>query len=183
MAFLLPLTFAQDSAETSLPPDLQRLDAISKVAGTIIGAVVAVIGIPAGIILYRKTRAEIRKLDLEAQEIEARSVRSTVDSQNDLFSIQSAVNIRSPKSELRLWASMYLMMEFIMWFAVYQILNSFLGLLYLGVLEMAFRFALGVFVFVPMAKNAKRIQHSLCPTGIRELLPLEGSAPTNDDSH
>jgi hypothetical protein len=62
-------------APTSQPSALSQVDTYVKVAGAVVTGVATVLGIPIVFLTYRKTRAEIAKLELEANALREEAVR------------------------------------------------------------------------------------------------------------
>src|ERR1035437_3424285 len=74
---------AATSAQTTPPTPLSQADLWVKVIGGIVVVVAGLVGLPTGLLLYKKTRAEITKLELEAAALRAKP-ESSVENRDDV---------------------------------------------------------------------------------------------------
>lgn len=151
------------------PAWLDHISMYATVFGAVLTGLGTLFGLPIVVVTFKKTRAEIRKLELEAAALE-RTGQSTVGDVEGGVSVQIVdshdLNIQV-LADPRFLGPLLLLLDFILaWivltFASYfiDIVASMIGLRALGT---ALLLAIAYVVLIPIAKEAKRVRSVLKP--------------------
>jgi hypothetical protein len=161
---LIPaVVMAQPVVGTSPPPTgpawLGAADAYVKVFGAVLTGLGTLFGLPLVILNFRKTRAEIRKLEAETASLEAKG--TTAGDLHGGTSITVAdsrdVNIQV-LADPRFLGPLLLLLDFILAWIVLTLADYFLGLFRLGELGTVLLGVLGGVLLFPIAKEARRVR-------------------------
>jgi len=119
-------------ASAAVPPELAGLELWIKIIGGSLAALVTFIGMPAAFLQFSKTRAELRKLRLEAaklsneldgarnDELQNQALRiSVVDSPQAVVQVETAAGLSGP---------MLVVIDFVVSFILYQAFSHLLSL-------------------------------------------------------
>src|SRR5579863_4316829 len=172
---VMALAQATGSAPTSIPTSTQtapttplsQADLWVKVIGGIVVVVAGLVGLPTGLLLYRKTRAEITKLELEAAALRAKPESSvenrdvTAGSYN--VHIEGRDNTVQITADPRFLAPLLVLLDFIFAWVVLTLANHLLSLVtfvpFSGLLTGVLAFVL----LVPIARQVQRVRTLLNP--------------------
>jgi hypothetical protein len=156
------------------------LDVITKIAGAVITGLATIFGLPLVLLTYKRTRAEIVKINLEAA-----SLREKLPPHNDQQGIRDEAGTRisvdhSPNVHVevvfdpRFLIPLLLMLDFIFAWIVLTLADGFLGLLQLGFIAKFFLPILAALLLLPIAREVIRARAFLRPP----QSPTEISAAT-----
>ena len=155
------------SASASGESSLAQADSLIKVVGGAVAAVTAILGLPVAWIQFRKTRAEIRKLELEAQKLASDAAQVGLsDVGGHRVEITGDRNVVSVLADPRLAAPLLLLMDFVIAYVYLLIVNYALGLIpYLGALvqmaTQAVRLLAFVLIFYPVLRTALQVREMM----------------------
>lgn len=157
------LAFAQVAPQVS-PGWLSEADAYVKVVGAVLTGLGTLFGFPIVFLSFKKTRAEIRKLELEAAALQGKA--------NAAGEIQVGTNIAISHShdlniqvlaDPRFLGPLLLLLDFIFAWIILTLAGTFLNIIHLGIFGSALLAVLAVALLVPIAKEALRVKQTLKP--------------------
>ena len=161
------IILAQSSANTSPPTDdwLSSLDTYAKVFGAVLTGLGTLFGLPIVILNFKKTQAEIRKLELEAASLENKS--TTVGDLEGGISVRinesDNVNVQV-LADPRFLGPLLLLLDFIFAWVVLTLAGYFFSLLGLfGSIRTFFLGLLAALLLIPIAKEARQVKSVLRP--------------------
>ncbi len=158
---LVAATQSQDSA--SGPAWLQDLSEYATVFGVVLASLGTLFGLPATLLHYRKTRAEIRKLELEAASLEGATSPAGEPHASYRVSIKGSDNHVEIAADPRLLAPLLLLLDFILAWVILTLAGYTLSLFVPDLLR---RISLGVIaaiLLVPIYRETKRVRAVLKP--------------------
>lgn len=136
-----------------------------ETAGAVIAGIVALVGLPTAILTFRKTQVEIRKLELEARQLEA-STPGPHASEDLGYRIQIAdsthVNIQI-LADPRFLGPLLLLLDFIVAWIVLTFAGYASSVLDLGAFNAILLAAFGVALLGPILREALRVKRALAP--------------------
>jgi hypothetical protein len=170
------LTLAQNAgnapanAQTSQPTPptpLSQADLWVKIIGGIVAGVAALVGLPTGILLYKKTQAEIAKLELESAALRTRP-ESGVEKQDVTAGtynvhIEGRDNMVQITADPRFLAPLLVLLDFIFAWVVLYLANDLFSLLPFRPLTNLLTILLAFIVLIPIARQVQRVRTLLNP--------------------
>jgi hypothetical protein len=155
------------NAQSTAPTPLSQADLWVKVIGGIVAGVAALIGLPTGILLYRKTRAEITKLELEADALRTKP-DSGIEKQDILAGtynvhIEGRDNRVQITADPRFLAPLLVLLDFIFAWVVLYLANDLFSLLPLRALANLLTVLLAFVLLIPIARQVQRVRTLLNP--------------------
>jgi hypothetical protein len=175
--FTIPsVIFAQSTVPGSPPTDywLSNLDTYAKVFGGVLTGLGTLFGLPIVVLNFKKTQAEIRKLELEAASLKSSmGINSNVIGDKDGgISIEinesQDVNVQI-LADPRFLAPLLLLLDFIFAWIVLVLAGHFLSLFDLfGQTRTLVIGVIAVFLLLPIAQESRRVKFVLQP---KELEP------------
>jgi hypothetical protein len=166
---IMPLfALAQTTAPSPLgtPPAVSELDTYTKIIGAIITGVATLIGLPIVLLTYRKTRAEIAKLELEALALREKLPDAGITSNDKEGVIRISVS-HSPNvtvqvlADPRFLAPLLLLVDFVFAWVLLTLAGYFLRVFgFPGTLALAI---LAAVLLLPIVKQIFRVRAMLRP--------------------
>jgi len=163
---ILVLIFIKCYGQTDASPKdgslLNHLDTYSKIFAAVLAGLGALFGLPLAVISFKKTRAEIKKLELEAQALEANSpvpqdreegYRINIENSND-------VNVQVI-ADPRLLGPLLLLLDFIVAWILLSLLNYVLDIFRIGVISRIITVIVGVIILTPILRESLRVRKNL----------------------
>ena len=155
------------NAQPTAPTPLSQADLWVKVIGGIVAGVAALIGLPTGILLYRKTRAEITKLELEAAALRTKP-DSGIEKQDILAGtynvhIEGRGNSVQITADPRFLAPLLVLLDFIFAWVVLYLANDLFSLLPLRTFANLLTVLLAFVLLIPIARQVQRVRTLLNP--------------------
>lgn len=172
---LISVSFAQ--TDEIMPNAIAEVELYVKIVVATITGLAAILGLPMIYMTYRKTSVEIRKLELEANQLET---ASPVLSETSKFSdkgIQVEVN-KSPNTNVhvladpRFLAPLLILLDFIFAWILLTLASYFLRIFSLGDLGVLGLLILALFLLVPLAHQVMRVRHLMQPSSTLNGNPL-----------
>lgn len=169
---------AQDSAQataTTAPVVTTQIDAYGKAIGAVVTALSAIFGLPIVFLTYRKTRAEIAKLELEASALrEKQSVgpeRKKDAEGNIRINIEnsSGVNIKV-LADPRFLAPLLLLVDFIFAWVALTLADKLFAIFTAGIVHAGIIALFSTVLLLPIAKQVLRVRAVLSPPRSTEEL-------------
>jgi hypothetical protein len=148
---------------------LNNIDIYAKVIGAILTGLGTLFGLPLVILNFRKTRAEIRKLELEASALQQKAA-VTGDSESGTsihISDSHDVNVQV-LADPRFLGPLLLLLDFIFAWVLLTLAGYFLSLFGLGYIRTILLFTLAAVLLIPIAKEAHRVKLNLRPKDNKE---------------
>jgi hypothetical protein len=163
-------------------PTLTNTDLLVKIIGGVIAGLVALIGIPLGFLTYKKTQAEIRKLELEAQSLEHQiptSSRTRTASNGVNVAVDNSPNaIINVLADPRFLIPLLLLTDFVFAWIALTLAGHLLSIFELGGLgDLLMVFLAGV-LLLPIGRQAMRVRSVLRPVSDQERQRLLSRART-----
>ena len=158
------------SVTTGAPTDplLAELDTITKIVAAVITGLATIIGLPIIFLTYKKTRAEIAKLELEAAALRLQSPKGELEQVGGDAGVRVLLD-RSPNANVqvladpRFLAPLLLLSDFIFAWIVLTLAGYFLGIFDLfGVRRFALPI-LAAILLLPIAREVIRVRAVLRP--------------------
>lgn len=180
--FVTATAAAEDSTkEPSKPEMVTSVENAAKLVTAVVGGLTFLFGLPITVLLIKKTRAETRKLELEAASLQQKlgnnlDVDKVVDS--------STLNIRihdSPNAAIqiaadpRLLAPLLVILDFVVASVLIALARYALDFLLSGPLETLIVAGLYAILFIPVLRQALRVRHVLS----RKDVVADTKQPTN----
>ena len=171
IAFLLGLelpTLAVGPNQDDPAGTLAQVDTLVKITGGAIAGIVALFGIPLTYFQIKKTKAEIRKLEKEAEDIQANSAGAGFFEGNRISIENSDHAVVQILADPRFLAPLLLILDFVIAWIILTLAGYALGIFdSLFGLSQLFRslmfVAMGAFLLIPLVREALRVRRVLRP--------------------
>jgi hypothetical protein len=149
---------------------ITQVDTWVKVVGAIVAGLATLLGLPVVFLTYRKTRAEIAKLDLEAA-----ALREKVPSQTDTerkgpdeggirINVEHSPNVNvQVLADPRFLAPLLLLLDFIFAWVILTLAGYFLSVIGLGIFDTVALAILAAILLLPIARQVLRVRAVLRP--------------------
>jgi hypothetical protein len=161
LASLPCVAFAQAASQPSANW-LAEADAYVKVVGAVLTGLGTLFGLPIAALVFRKTRAEIRKLELEAAALQGKANASGEVHAGTNISIKNSHNLSvQVLADPRFLGPLLLLLDFILAWVVLTLAGIFLRLFDLGIISTALLGILAAALLAPIAKEARRVRQTL----------------------
>jgi hypothetical protein len=160
-------------APTSQPSALSLVDTYVKVAGAVVTGVATLLGIPIVFLTYRKTRAEIAKLELEANALREKQSDLPNQSTDEEGNIGIIVD-RSENTSIhiladpRFLAPLLILLDFILAWIVLTLAGYLLSIFGFGALRNLALTVLAGCLLLPIARQVMRVRLVLRPPRIAD---------------
>lgn len=166
---LLPIvSSATVNAQGLQPPDqpenqIETVETYVKIAGGVIAGLVAVFGLPLTVVQFQRTRAEIRKLELEAEALEGNRRDAKLVWPSNVISIENSDNARVEiLADPRFLGPLLLLLDFIIaWIVLSLFSYSLSSLPIASTLRDLILTLLAIILLVPIAREAYRVRRIL----------------------
>jgi hypothetical protein len=166
--FTVTATYAQSPTPAPLPLGLSQADAYIKIVVAVVTGIATLLGLPIVFLTYRKTRAEITKIELEANALRSEQALAPNQSKDQEGNIRIVVD-RSPHASIqvladpRFLAPLLLLLDFIFAWAILTLVGYFLSIFGFGSLsDLALALLAGV-LLLPIARQVIRVRSVLRP--------------------
>lgn len=158
---LLSVALAVDS-EQQVSRGLAEADIYVKIIGGIIAAMLALLGTPVAYLQTKKTKREIRKLELEAEAL-ANGIQKTrtFTDDNSINIVESQIESLTIMIDPRLRGPLLLLLDFIVAWIILTIANTALNIFLGGPLSNILLIVLGAVLLWPILKEARRVKTNL----------------------
>ena len=166
---MLSLIFAStacagDETATKATGWVGQLDIYAKIFGGVITALGALFGLPITILHFKKTKAEIKKLELEAQALEKQESVSKKITGIYEIAIRGDYNSVKILADPRLLAPLLLLLDFIIAWILLTIAGYALSYWIPNVIRATILLLLAAILFIPIFKEARRVKKILRPS-------------------
>jgi hypothetical protein len=174
--FVIVLSSVSATAQTTTPssnapppaPQLVEIDSIVKIIGAAIAGVATLFGLPIVFLTYRKTRAEITKLELEASQLRGKqqtSASSELSYEKDIrVIIQDSSNAHVQiLADPRFLAPLLILLDFIFAWSILILTEHFLSVFNFGILRAFGLTLLSAVLFLPIIRQVLRVRSVLRP--------------------
>jgi hypothetical protein len=172
LALLAPaLALAQTAASgvaTTPTSVISDVDTYVKIIGAVLTGIATLIGLPIVFLTYRKTRAEITKLELEANALRDKQTTQADRSKDEEGNIRILVD-RSPNTNIqvladpRFLAPLLILLDFIFASVVLTLAGHILSIFSFGVVRTLALAVLSVALLLPIARQVLRVRTVLRP--------------------
>lgn len=160
-------------ATTTVPSVTSELDTYVKVIGAVLTGMATLVGLPLVFLTYRKTRAEISKLELEAKALRDQQEQGPRGRRAEDGNIRILVD-RSPNTNIsvladpRFLAPLLILLDFIFAWVVITLAGYLLSMFAIGVLRTLALAILSALLLVPIARQVLRVRTVLRPPATPE---------------
>ena len=171
---LLTLSFASiannvsATSPASPSPLITEISIYGKVIAGVLAAFSAILGLPLVFLTYRKTRAEINKLELEADSLRAKQLTQPNSSKDADGNIR--INIENSQgatvhvlADPRFLAPLLLLMDFVFASVILTLADKILSIFSLSIIHSFAIAILSVLLLFPIAKQVLRVRAVLSP--------------------
>ena len=142
-----------------------ELDAYVKVFGAVLTGLGTLFGLPLALLSFRKTRAEIRKLELEAAALQGKANADGRVEAGTVISISHSHDLNvQVLADPRFLGPLLLLLDFILAWVVLTLAGIFMNLFNFGIISTAALGLLAALLLAPIAKEARRVKQTLKPT-------------------
>jgi F0F1-type ATP synthase assembly protein I len=160
-----PSASASPIAQTDNSGWLGQLDIYAKVFGGVVAGLGTLFGLPLVILNFRKTRAEIRKLELEAAELQNKGLSSDAVSQysHRIEIVNSDHNNIQILADPRFLAPLLLLLDFIFAWGILTLAGYVIGFFLSDIFGTMLTVLLAAILLVPIIREARRVRRVLQP--------------------
>lgn len=172
LLLVCPFAFGQPSAQATPSPTpsspLTELDTLVKIVAALLTGLATLIGLPIVFLTYRKTRAEITKLELEANALREKQNTQSNSERDDEGNIRIVVD-NSPHSTInvladpRFLAPLLILLDFIFAWIALTMAGYFLSIFGFGILRTVVLTLLSALLLLPIARQVLRVRSVLRP--------------------
>jgi hypothetical protein len=153
---------AEGSSNSQDTSWLSQVDNYSKIVGGVLTGLGTLFGLPLAILHFKKTKAEIRKLELEASSIQqAKPADTTAGSYH--INIEGHDNAVQILADPRFLGPLLLLLDFIAAWVILTLLGYATGLFIHGPLRTLLILLVASALLVPIYKEARRVRGQLMP--------------------
>jgi hypothetical protein len=155
------LTDYHQSSDTEKPASLETY---VKVIGGIVAGLGTLFGLPITILQFQKTRAEIRKLELETESLKAKNISTGGTWQSNKIIIDHSDNASVQiLADPRFLGPLLLLLDFIIAWIILSLASYALDTFLDGTLRALVLGLLAIILLVPIAREARRVKKVLRP--------------------
>jgi len=173
MIFIL-LAFDPAVAQEAIPPATQNntdnnsIQLYVKLAGIAVTAIATCVGLPIVLLNYRKTKAEIAKIELETEKLRQginpeATENPLLESRETIPNIPSSVMHLSGRGHM---AVLLLIIDFVFAWIVFELASRAIGMINIYPFNTLAMFFIASLLFLPIAKQALRLRAALLMTGL-----------------
>lgn len=181
MLMLLLCSLATGQTEEAISENnwVNNLDIYQKIFGGVVATVVTLFGLPLAYMNFKKTKAEIKKLELEVASIEGEKPQS--NSGIDAYSvniINSDRNIVKIMTDPRILAPLLLLLDFIIAWIVITLSSYSLDFIFnlplfpyfiSNIIKTVVMGIIYIILLVPIVREARRVKSALNPKKDSEI--------------
>lgn len=151
--------------QANSPAWLGQLDTYAKVIGGVVAGLGTLFGLPVVILNFKKTRAEIRKLELEAAALQNKTLSADAVSQyaNRIEIVNSDNNTIQIFADPRFLAPLLLLLDFIFAWGILTLAGYVIDFFVPGLLSTIVTALLAGILLVPIVREARRVRRVLRP--------------------
>ncbi len=160
------VAIAGEDATSKTTGWLGQLDIYAKVFGGVITGLGALFGLPITILHFKKTKAEIRKLELEAQALSNEETATRKSVGNYDIEIRGSHNKVKILADPRFLGPLLLLLDFIIAWIVLTITGYAIGLFIFGPIRIIVLLIVAGILLIPIFREAKRTRSILRPKDI-----------------
>jgi hypothetical protein len=160
---LCVLPFLSEAAELAKEKNwLDNLDVYAKVFGAVLAALGTLFGLPLAILNFRKTKAEIRKLELESAALEGIVVGERFYPDGTSVHVENSpgVNIEI-KTDPRFLGPLLLLLDFIIAWIILSLIGYLLSLVEVDFLRDMVHIIVGSILLIPILRTSLRVRKNL----------------------
>ena len=159
------MVIGQSTAEKPKDDFLNNLDVYTKIFGAVIAAIGVVFGFPLTVITFKKTKAEIRKLELEANAIQQTgSIQNDTDLINNYVHIKDSTDVTVQiTNDPRFLAPLLLLLDFIIAYIITSLLSYLLDIFVVDDLNLPILLIASLVLFIPILRESWRVRGVLNP--------------------
>jgi hypothetical protein len=174
--FSIPMSALAQSATPATPPVdywLSSLDTYAKVFGGVLTGLGTLFGLPIVALNFKKTQAEIRKLELEAASLKS----NLGEGSNIAGDLEGGISVRINESQdinvqiladPRFLGPLLLLLDFIFAWIILTLAGYFFSLFGLfGLLRTLITGTISALLLIPIAQEARRVKSVLRPKEIQ----------------
>lgn len=185
--FLSAMVSAQSPSPTpETPKDFWgNLDATTKAVAGVVGLITTILGVPVAFLLIRKTKAEIRKTELEAKQLESNLVSAGGNTESNGHTINisksSEINIQI-LTDPRLLNPLLLLLDFIIAFIISLLADYTFEIFFPYPIPRILSIGVAIFLFVPILQEAFRVKKILRSKQTKENEPFADKKDSTENS-
>lgn len=168
----IPAISAEVSSATTSAANLDssviQLDTYIKIAVGALAGIGTLLGLPLILLNYRKTQAEIKKLDLESKAISGEVLEGSNSEKGEAGGIKILID-SSPHTNVqvladpRFLAPLLLLIDFVFAWVILTLASHFLSFFSLGGLKQLVLAVLALILLLPIIKQSLRVRALLIP--------------------
>jgi hypothetical protein len=169
---------ASSTNPTTIPTPFAEIDSVTKIAAAVITGLATIFGLPLILLNYKKTRAEITKINLEAAALQE---KLTTEGEPKGIPSDTGTKIKmdqSPNTRVeitadpRLLAPLLLMLDFIFAWIVIVLVGDFLDILDFAGVRQIILPIFAVVLLLPIAREIIRTRAGLRPPQSQEEIGI-----------
>ncbi|WP_201214788.1 hypothetical protein [Rhodocyclus purpureus] len=159
---IMPALALAQAAPPASPTWLSEADAYVKVFGAVLTGLGTMFGLPIVLLSFKKTRAEIRKLELEAAALQGKANAEGAVQAGTTIEISHSHDLNiQVLADPRFLGPLLLLLDFILAWVILTLAGTFLNIIDLGVISSVLLAVLAMALLVPIAKEARRVKRAL----------------------
>ena len=146
--------------------DLNSLDIYAKIFGIAITGLGTLFGLPLAVMNFRKTKAEIKKIELEADALLQNSnIPKNIEKYEGYkINIENSTDVNvKVTSDPRFLGPLLLLLDFIIAWIILTLMNHFLGAFLPRIIESAITIITACLLLIPILKESLRVKKILKP--------------------
>jgi hypothetical protein len=177
LSFILICLFAYSQADkaTGQKSDLSSLDIYAKVVGVVLTGLGALFGLPLAVMNFKKTKAEIRKLEREAEALTLNRPDRTEKYEGYNINIEGSKDVVvSITADPRFLGPLLLLLDFIIAWVIITLISYFLGIFIGGFIKSMIILLTACVLLIPILKESIRVRNLLKPKK-----PIENEVDNN----
>jgi len=153
------------------PNWLSQLSSYAKVFGLVLTGLGTLFGLPLTILNFRKTRAEIRKLELEANALETNEMSNETNNEGYRISIKESNNVKIKiLADPRFLGPLLLLLDFIIAWIIITLSSYLLGLIITRVFRTLIVLIIAGILLIPIYQESVRVKKLLRPKNEKETV-------------
>ena len=169
--FILTACVASPTSVSSgnAPGQVVMVDTYVKIFTGVVAGLGALFGLPLTLLQFRKTRAEIRKLELEAKSLESRQVSTEDVLQGHRIVVDHSEKVTvTILTDPRYLGPLLLLLDFIIAWVVLSLAGYALGVFLSGPIRTVILGLLALLLLIPILREARRLKKILQPLSREE---------------
>jgi len=169
--FVLTACVAQPTSVSSgsVPRQAVMVDTYVKIFTGVVAGLGALFGLPLTLLQFRKTRAEIRKLELEAKSLESGQVSTEDVLQGHRIVVDHSEKVTiTILTDPRYLGPLLLLLDFIIAWVILSLASYALGVFLSGPIRTVILGLLALLLLIPILREARRLKKILQPASKEE---------------